>query len=155
MTTISTSIPLSQTIRTSLKKESTTVTLNADEIAFLQRVVAAAPAVFDGLSVDDTISVSDVPKLAFIVFNLYKQHFIDTDINVNIINVVDFTLTILIQTLAPAESVILIGILSFCVELLRSNLPVIEAQEKVCCNWIRSLFSRCCSCCCVGGASNN
>ena len=143
---------ISQTIHNSLSGSGSgtaAITLNADEVTFLQRVVAAAPTVFDGLDLGDTIDVSDIPKLAFVVFNLYKEQLISSDMNVNIINVVDFTLTNLIYTLAPAQSVVLIGILNCCIELLRSNLPVIQAKEVACWNWMRSCTCGCRSCCAV------
>jgi hypothetical protein len=152
----STDNQLTKTVSDQLKKsgsggygsgDTTILTLNDNEIAFLQRVIAAEPTLFDGLVIGSggTITVSQIPQLVFLVFNIYKQNLISTDVNVDIINVVDFSLTIIIQILAPTESSILIDVLNFCIQLLRTNLPTIEADEQYiaanCCTWTQSFFS--------------
>jgi hypothetical protein len=148
-----------------LKSDVIVISLNTEEITFLQRIIDTQPTLFDGIVVKDgNISVSEIPQLAVIIFNAYKDNFMKTDINVNIINVVEFTLTILIQTLTitPIEREILLVCLNLCIELLRSNLPAIEAQEQYvinnCRSWSRRVFtmfsnccrgSNCCSSCAV------
>ena len=127
----------------------TILPLNAGEVSFLKRVVAAEPTLFDGLVIDGSLTVSDIPKLVFIWFNAFNQKLVNTDINVDIINVLEFVLTIVIQACVPGvgEAAILVEVLAFSVQLLRTELPAIKAGEKYIadhfCGWVRS-FGRLC-----------
>jgi hypothetical protein len=127
--------------------DKTILPLNAYEIAFIQRVIAAEPTIFEGMVVNNSLVVNNIPQLVFVIFNAFKNKIISSDINVNIINIVEFTLTILIQSLAfgPGDAALLIEVLDFSIQLLRTELPIIEQAEQYLEDnfwaWTRAFFS--------------
>ena len=72
----------SQIIETVLNKlkNDTTISLNEFEIAFIKRVIAKEPTIFNNISFDEKITLADIPKIILIISNLYSQHFINTDV---------------------------------------------------------------------------
>ena len=126
----------SQIIETVLNKlkNDTTISLNEFEIAFIKRVIAKEPTIFNNISFDEKITLADIPKIILIISNLYSQHFINTDVNINIINLIEFTVNILIE-LSPipqCEIILFTNIITFSLELLKKNLPFIEETQKKC-----------------------
>jgi hypothetical protein len=121
------------------------IKLTANEITFLQNIVKNNPAMFEEINIicaDNKIDSKDIPHIVIILSNIYQLNLIDSNINVNIINIIEFTLTVIIQmTPMPAvQSQILLQVLSFSIELLRTQLPNIEIIEK-------KIYTDCNSCC--------
>jgi hypothetical protein len=125
--------------------DSLSIKLTPNEITFLQNLLKNNPAMFEEINIicaDNKIDSKDIPHIVIILSNIYQQNLISSNINVNIINIIEFTITILIQmTPMPAvQSQILLQVLSFSIELLRMQLPNIEIIEK-------KIYDDCNSCC--------
>jgi len=112
--------------------DSTVITLNPYEINFLKRVVSTEPDIINNIVADNKITISDIPKIILIMANVYRKKLISTDININIINVVDFTIGALIDTIPMPEEerTVFNEILNYCIELLKTNIPFIEKEER-------------------------
>jgi hypothetical protein len=140
----------SQTVETVLAGPLASVKLSANDIEFIQRVIIAKPEIFNGIAIgtDGTVTVKDIPKLVLTISNLYTDHLRDGDINVDIISIIEFTVHILIDTLPinEFERTLLMDVLTFSIELLKKNLPIIEKYEEYiytnCYNWTTTFFSR-------------
>jgi len=67
-----------------------------------------------------------------ILSNIYKEQVISNDINVDIINLIDITITIVIDSMPmpEIEREILIEILDNSLQLLKTELPTIEKEES-------------------------
>ena len=140
----------SQTVETVLAGPLASVKLSANDIEFIKRVIIAEPELFNAIAVDTdgTLTVKDIPKMVLTISNLYTDHLHDSDINVDIISIIEFTVHILIDTLPinEFERTLLMEVLTFSIKLLKKNLPIIEKYEEYvytnCYNWTTTFFSR-------------
>jgi hypothetical protein len=128
------------------------IKLTPNEITFLQNILKSNPVMFEQINLicaDNKIDSKDIPHIVIILSNIYEQNLLTSNINVNIINIIEFTLTVIIQmTPMPAiQSEILLQVLSFSIELLRMQLPYIEEVENKiyvgCTTCCHNLFSCC------------
>lgn len=127
------------------KQNTHRIMLNKYEIQFIKNAIAADPNLFQGINIglDGDITEKDIPQIVLLISNAYTQNKVSSNVNINIINVIEFTAYVLIESLPlpQIQQDILIEVLQFCFELLKKNIPLIEQKQKQCGSFIVRSFN--------------
>jgi hypothetical protein len=110
------------------------ITLNEKEIFFMKQIINDEPKIFTDIIVDKTITVAEIPKIVYIITNYFLQKIKkNEDININILNLVKFTIYCLIDELeitVPEIRQPFIVILDYSIDLLKTNIDYIKKEKK-------------------------
>lgn len=137
-------------INNTLEKGDSTISLNPFEHEFIKKIVDTQPDKFNEIiKIDnENITIKDIPNLVLIISKLFIGQITDGDIDINIVNLIEFTITVLLNTLPMPEfeRQLLSQVLDYSIELLKTNLPYIETKiEEIsvgCFNWTKNTVSR-------------
>jgi len=138
-------------VKDALSAKTPFIDLSPQNRDFIERIVKEAPEDFKRplkILSNGTLDPKDMPELVLTTAGLYTAQIRGTDVNVDIIKVVEFTLNVIISTLniTEEEKVILRTVLKYSTELLIVQVPRIEKYEKEqygkCMVWLSSIYKR-------------
>ena len=124
---------------------SVSVKLTDSEVNFIEELITKYPNILnqikdqiDNIISDGKIDLHDIPQIILLISNIYTSHIFEKSIeNVEIINIVKFTLDSLIDSsvlpLPNIKKEIIKKTIDSSISLLNFNITTIFKKEKICC----------------------
>ena len=117
------------------------LSLNPDEIAFLQNMLKDQPEIFSSIIAkinatfnDGNIDYHDIPKIVLLLSTVYKEHLLEE--NVGLLNIVKFSAEMLLKKgvipLPESDLVIIQKLIDSSIDLLKMNAEIVQKEEKMC-----------------------
>jgi hypothetical protein len=142
---------LSDIILDKITNNRLSITLNNDEIIYLQTLLANNPEVFNKISenikkiaADNKLDLHDIPQIILLISNLFNTNLIKHIlVNIDIINIIQFTIDILLESgllsFPELELTIINYVIISSLTLLRMNIKY-NKKKKHCFSFIFKCF---------------
>ena len=142
-------------LKNNLQNNKYSMHLSPLDIKYIDTLLDGNPEMFnqihsmvDEIIGDGVLDIHDVPKIVLLVSKIYKTHLIGEIIKqVKILSVIRFTVDSLLESglipLPEIEIIIIKKIVDVSIDLLSTNIDIIEEEAKTCWAWCKHVFCSC------------
>ena len=126
--------------------------LTENEKSYIKNICFRNPELYviinklmDNIKDDGNFDFDYIPKIIFILFNTYKSHIIQNDIEeIHILNIIKFTMNTLLDSgiiIMPYEKIrICKSLVVPSIDLLAMDAKITKTEETTCCSYISKLL---------------
>jgi hypothetical protein len=143
-------------LKKNLFNDKYSVHLSPKDIKFIDTLLNGNPEMFnqihgmvDEIISDGVLDIHDIPKIVLLIGKIYKNNLIGEILkHVKILSVVRFTVDSLLESglipLPEVEIHIIKKIVDVSIDLLSTNIDIIEEKTRSCRAWFKRVFCKCC-----------